>query len=226
MELLGKIILIIHVLAGITTLITGPIAIFFNDRNIRSHRIAGKVFFYAMNVVCVSSIITFVKHPDVAFYQFLLGIAIFVYAGILRGVRAIQIMKGARVYWFDFFYTIVLLLFAFWMIGKGVQNWLNAGQIAISILFLVFGLGSLKDAVDNLKNFRKPQNLQKLDWLKMHVGSMIGAFIASSTAFTVNVAHGLPWFIQWFGPTVLLVPLLVYFSRKIEARKKAEVRKP
>ena len=106
LDFFGNPLLSIHVIAGGYTLITGPIAIFYNLRNPGKHRIVGKTFFYAMLIVAISAILLFLKQPDKVFLQFLLGIAIFVLAGILRGVRSILLMKGGRVSWFDWSYTV------------------------------------------------------------------------------------------------------------------------
>ena len=207
---------IIHILAGSLTLIAGPIAIFANQRYVRLHRIAGKTFFIAMNVVCISAVIGFLKRPDEVFYQFLLGIAVLVYAGILRGVRAIKIMKGSEVLRFDFVYTAFLGAFSVWMLGMSVWHLSRGTMIAFPILFGIFGLGALKDATDNYKYFSSPELLSKVAWLKIHVQSMLGAFIASTTAFTVNTAHYLPWYIQWFGPTLMLLPLQIFWGLKFK----------
>ena len=50
---------------------------------------------------------------------------------------------------------------------------------------------------------------------------MIGAFIASTTAFTVNIGGDyLPWYLQWFGPTIALLPLQFYWGRKLKNQMK------
>lgn len=208
----------IHILAGTLTLIAGPIAIFTNNRNTRLHRIAGKTFFIAMNVVCISAIIGFLKRPDEVFYQFLLGISILVYAAILRGVRAIQMMKGGTIKKIDFIYSGILGCSAVWMLSMSALQ-IAAGKIPFAILFFIFGLGSADDAFKNFKIYSNPEKLTQTDWLWTHVHSMIGAFIASTTAFTVNTAHYLPWYIQWFGPTLVLLPLQFYWGRKLKPQK-------
>jgi uncharacterized membrane protein len=214
MELLGKIALFIHILAGILTLITGPIAIFYNFKNTKRHRQVGKIFFWAMMVVCFSAVIGWAKHYNVDFYQFLLSIAIIVFAGILRGVRTIQIMKGGNVLRFDFLYTWLLGAFGLWMFGMAYYSHQNGSMIAIPILFGIFGLGALNDTKTNFRIFNQPDLVPKSEWLKLHISTMLGAFTASSTAFTVNAAHFLPWYIQWFGPTILLLPLQFYWGKK------------
>lgn len=216
MELLIRSLVFIHVLAGIITLLAGPLAIYYNFKQPKQHRLAGKVFFYAMLVVAISSIITFFRHPEVLFYQFLLGIALIVLAGTVRGVRAMMLMKGGKVLPFDFYYTILLAVTSMVMLGKAALLFTQGGNIAFPILFTVFGVGAAHDSIKNFRIFRAPQQLAPTDWLQLHLGSMLGAFIASTTAFTVNTAHYLPWFVQWFGPTVLLVPVIIYFERKVK----------
>ncbi len=215
MELLGKITLIIHVIAGVSTLITGPIAIFYNFKDPKKHRIVGKTFFYAMLVVGFFSLGGYLKHPHSAFMQFLLGIAIIVLTGVFRGVRTIFIMKGGPVLRFDFFYTAVLGLSGVWMAGMSVWHFQQGTMIAIPILFGVFASMALSDTRQNFIVFRQPSLYHRLDWMRLHASTMVGAFTASTTAFTVNAAHFLPWWAQWFGPTLLLLPIQIYFGRKL-----------
>ena len=211
--------LVLHIVAGIITLIAGPIAIFSNRRKKRLHIIAGKAFFWAMNYVCISAIIGYFRHSEQIFFVFLLGISILVYAIILKGVRAIQIMKGSAISRFDFVYTFILGIFGIWMMGMGIFNYVkNPDALAIPILFSVFGLNAMRESWQNFKVFTNQHLYDKLAWLKIHVSAMIGALMASTTAFTVNSAHFLPWYIQWFGPTVLLLPLQIYWSKQLQVK--------
>lgn len=224
MELLGKISLLIHIVAGVSTLISGPIAIFYNFKDPKKHRMAGKLFFYAMMIVVVSSIIGFLKRPEVVFFQFLFGLSMLVLCGILRGVRSIFIMKGAPVSRFDWFYTVLLAFTGIAMIIMSARHFALGTMIALPILFGVFGFTTLLDVKLNYRVFSKPQLLDKIDWMKLHTQTMLGAFIASTTAFTVNAAHFLPWWAQWFGPTMLLLPLQFYFARKLQGMKRVSSR--
>jgi len=217
MEILSKLLLFTHIAAGAVTLLSGPVAIFYNFKDPRKHRAAGKLFFYAMLVVCFSSIAGFIKRPDQLFYQFLLGIALLVLAGILRGVRAVMLMKGGKVTRFDFAYSILLGVLGVLMIGQAGRLMTQDVIIAMPILFGVFGLSALSDSYRNIRIFTNPARMRANDWMRLHLHSMVGAFIASSTAFTVNAAHFLPWYMQWFGPTLLLVPINIYFGRKVKS---------
>jgi uncharacterized membrane protein len=223
MELFGKIALIIHIIAGASTLITGPLAIFYNFKDPKKHRIVGKTFFYAMLVVVVSSISGLIKHPHVAFFQFLFGISILVLCGILRGVRSIFLMKGGAVTSLEWAYTTVLGLNGLWMLGMAGWHFREGTMVAIPILFSVFGTMSVLDVRQNWRVFSRPELLNRLDWMALHTSTMLGAFTASTTAFTVNAAHFLPWWAQWFGPTMLLLPLQFYFGRKLKGMRNADL---
>ena len=219
MELIGKISLLIHIAAGVSTLLSGPVAIFYNAKT-RVHRIAGKAFFYAMSVVLVTSVIGFVQRPDNVFYQFLLGISALVAYNVWKGVRAILFMKrrsspgpaDQAVAWVALFFGAAMLNAAVWYFFRGTN-------VALPILFGVFGLLIFTDAW----RYRKLLNASHVTpqwWFRQHIDAMFGAFIASTTAFTVNAADFLPWYIQWFGPTVALQPLAIYFLAKRKLRKK------
>lgn len=226
-ELILKVLLSIHVIAGASTLVTGPIAIFYNFRDPRKHRIVGKVFFYSMLIVATTAIVMFINHPEKVFLQFLLGISLLVLAGIFRGMRSIFLMKGARVSSFDWGYTVLLGLNAVFMLSMSAWHLSIGTMIAFPILFGVFGSMSAIDTFKNWKIFRNPDALHPLDWMQLHLSTMLGAFTASTTAFTVNVApEFMPWWAQWFGPTILLLPLQFYFGGKVkQMRDAAKARK-
>lgn len=125
-------------------------------------------------------------------------------------------MKGSQVSRLDWGYTALLALNAVYMLGMSVWHGINGDNVIFPILFGVFGLNSSMDVRLNWKTFSKPEQMSSLNWMRMHSMTMLGAFIASTTAFTVNAAHFLPWWAQWFGPTLLLVPVQIYFSKKIQ----------
>lgn len=219
MDMIWNANLILHIAAGTLTLLLGPVAIFTNQQYLRVHRPVGKVFYYAMIIVCASAAFSFARHPHHIFAQFLLGIAVFVWAGLMRGVRALQLMKRAPVVSWDYIYTGLLALGGLAMVGRGIWLWTMGMSIAFPILFLVFGAASLWGVRSNLQFFRRAESMHRLDWLHVHVMSMVGAFIASTTAFTVNAAPFLPWYLQWFGPTLLLIPVQMFFGRRISTQK-------
>ncbi|MDX2284315.1 MAG: hypothetical protein NW241_09140 [Bacteroidia bacterium] len=216
MDLLPQLSISAHIGAGTLTLIAGPLAIWFNRRDPRRHRVAGRIFYWAMTLVCATAIAGFLRHPGVVFYQFLLGISLLVWAGIFRAVRALRLMRGAAVRPYDYAVSAALLLCGLWMASQAVRYGLRGGDaVMFAILFGVFGGGALADAAGHLRKLRQAAALHPSVWLHEHAITMLGAFTASTTAFTVNAAHFLPWYLQWFGPLMLILPLQLYWGRKL-----------
>ncbi len=226
MEIAGKISLIVHILAGLTTLLAGPLAIFYRFNDTQKHRRAGKIFFYAMAIVCLTAIGGYLKYPGQPFFQFLLGVAAIVFGGVMRGVRAMQIMQGSTVRPLDFVYTALVGVFGVWMVAMAIWHFSNGSPSFFPVLFAIFGLMGLSGARLNYRYFSRPAVVHPLDWYQLHVGSMLGAFTASTTAFTVNSAHFLPWYLQWFGPALVLLPLQIYFARQIKGQKQRAHNRP
>lgn len=218
MELIGKISLFIHIFAGVSTLIAGPIALFY-QRNSKKHVIAGKVFNVSMMIIIVTSIFKFLRVPDNFGYQFLFGISILVGFNLFQGIRSIRFMKGKQPGHFDRTFIWVFILTGIGMMNAGIYHLMHGHSFPLAILFLVFGVivmtGGLK-----FRRFLVAGNISSRWWLRLHIDAMMGAFIASTTAFTVNAADFLPWYAQWFGPAIVMQPLLMYFMAQRKLRKK------
>ncbi len=219
MEVLGNVSLWIHIAAGIITLIAGPIALFYNQNN-EKHKLVGKIFFYAMVIVVITSVTGFIKRPTVVFFQFLLGISFLVSYHIVRGIRGIRFMKGNLApSTFDRNWGWMAIISGTVMMGAAIFYYIKGANIAFVILFGVFGFASMLDGRFFLRLLKVP-NLDKRFWFQLHLNSMFAAFIASTTAFAVNAADFAPWYIQWFGPTIIMIPLQVYLMRKRKLSKK------
>ena len=52
----------------------------------------------------------------------------------------------------------------------------------INIILLVFGIAGLAFGLRDYHLFKQPKKLRKV-WLRMHLGNMIGGYIAAVTAF-------------------------------------------
>ena len=100
------------------------------------------------------------------------------------------------------------------MINAAVWYYFPGKNVAIPILFAVFGIITLGSSL-KFRRFIYAENIISPHWwLRNHVNAMMGAFIASTTAFTVNAANFLPFYIQWFGPALVLQPLVYYYMRQ------------
>ncbi|MFM2267537.1 MAG: hypothetical protein RL757_978 [Bacteroidota bacterium] len=211
----------LHIAAGTVTLIAGPLAIYFN-KNAALHRRFGNTFFFAMLYVCISAVFGYFRAPSI-FFAFLLGIACLVLSCIVPAVRCIARMKGKPMKKTDPFLGIAALLCGVLMMAKGASGMFGSQIEAISILFAAFGFLTFTSGLGTHRAFSNSEKQHSLDWLLLHVRLMMVAFIASTTAFAVNAKflQTLPWFILWFAPTVILVPLQIYFTSGIRKQRAA-----
>jgi len=80
---------------------------------------------------------------------------------------------------------------------------------------LVFGFFSIQFLIADVKRFiKKPTD--KNHWLYLHIGGMVGGYIATSTAFLVNVVHSDYPVVLWLTPVAIFYPFLVYTTRKFK----------
>lgn len=100
------------------------------------------------------------------------------------------------------------------MIGLGVV--LLAGGDNNGITLLVFGgIGGLT----SLSDFRtlRAGGVSGRARVANHLAMMLGATIATVTAFVVVNSIFEPAFVLWLGPTVIISPVIVWWRRRIEA---------
>jgi len=84
-------------------------------------------------------------------------------------------------------------------------------------MFLIFG--QLRIFVKIIRNMEIP----KLQWLRQHIGMMVGSYIATLTAFlVVNLKVFDPVWLPWLAPTFILFPLIIYWIRKYTGETKGE----
>ena len=88
-------------------------------------------------------------------------------------------------------------------------------KINNSILYVFFGSFGVLLTIKDFQTFKRiTQNRNA--WIKSHIGRMVGALIASVTAFLVaglNIGTVLVWIL----PTILGVPYIIYWSRKFKS---------
>mgnify|MGYP001552243653 FL=1 len=207
METLHTLALILHIIAGFTALLTGT-AILFIRKGGSVHRRAGLVFFIALIVVSFSAFILSVIHPSP--FLFMIG-AFTLYQG-LSGYRAVKVRLRTTGLW-DLLITLL-----------GAANAV-AMCISGNIVLMVFGGISAFLVVGDVRVYaltlrRKP--VPKLAWLQRHIGHMMGSYIATVTAFTVVNFSSSPLGVWvWFAPTVVVVPLIIFWTRRYMVRPPA-----
>lgn len=83
------------------------------------------------------------------------------------------------------------------------------------ILCLVFAVFALLSVKDDLSNYIK-RPIDKNYWLYLHISRMMGGNVAAFTAFLVVNNKILPWFVAWLLPTIIVIPLSVYYINRLK----------
>jgi uncharacterized membrane protein len=212
MEIFLKATLILHIICGFASLLTGTLIAVLKKGDKR-HRMLGRVFFFGMIGVSISAVIISIAKNN----QFLLLIGIFSFYLNFGGYRAIKekTLKPAIADW------LVLALGA----GNGFFM-----IYSMNTVLMVFGGLTFFIAISQFRINLKASHGQELggkEWLKRHIGMMTGAFIATVTAFVVvNIRLGedslIPAWLPWLAPSMILGPMIGIWTRKYTGKKKAK----
>jgi uncharacterized membrane protein len=208
MEQTYKIALVVHILSGGIALFSGLIAIVVTKGK-TLHQKTGITFFISMLSVCISAaLISVIKNNN-----FLLHIAIFSFSLIYGGYRSI---KNKKLYPSTLDWIILITTF------------LNSIIMVFSfkVVLVVFGLLSINLCLMDLRLFfkiMKNEEINKNEWLLRHIRCMLGAYIATFTAFlVVNVSlERFPW-LPWLIPTFIGTPIIAYWTNKYTLKNKSQ----
>jgi hypothetical protein len=213
MEIIFKVFLFIHIISGTVGLISGTINM-INKKGNKLHKQIGLFFFYGMLINGFSALVVACIHFNV--FLFIVGI-FSIYMVItaqrflfLRGIHTGQKPKKG-----DWIVTYSMSLFGlFFMIYGGT---LVAFSKNFGIVLLVFGIISLLMVKQDITIYSG--NIKNTNyWLLIHIGRMIGAYIASITAFLVVNNTMLPSLVAWLAPGILLTPFIFYWINKYKGK--------
>ena len=225
MELLERILILSHVIAGVSSLLMGLASAFIGKKGGKLHRQVGKVFFWCMFWVFISAmlIISFVR-----FNSFLMVIAVFSFYMAFSGYRVLKIKRSMKVERIDWVAAVITILFGLSMLGMGVNYLIQSDfSSVLGYLSLFFGFFTAQTGWQNYSGFKKLAEAEKMWWWFAHMNSMCGSLIASITAFLVlngrifNLPSEMVW-IPWVLPAIVGVPLISYWARKYRKQFKAQ----
>lgn len=201
-----NIILYTHIIFGTIGLLAGVCVILLKKGDKR-HRFIGKIFSYTLGLSMLASF-------PISFYKenvFLFCIGMWTLYMIITGHRSLQITDIKRVTLMDWSITLTMLVFGILLLANGFYQ-ISFG-LGLPIVSMVFGSLSLVFVWTDFRFFKgklKAQNAHQL----VHIQRMMGAFIASLTAFVVVNNTMVPGLIAWLLPTVIFIPLIAKWSRQ------------
>jgi uncharacterized membrane protein len=205
--MLGNAILALHIAAGGLALVVSAIAL-WSFKGGRVHRRAGRIFVAAMGVVCATAIVLAVLRPNafllaIGFFSFYLSFAGFATVRPAWGRAAIAIAAG-------------MILVGLAMLGAAAT-----GATARPVVLGIFGAIGLVLAIQDLAALRgaevPPARIAR------HLSRMLGATIATWTAFTVVNFQMLPPLVAWLGPTAAFLPVIVYWNRRVRLSRRPQI---
>ncbi len=211
MEQTIKILIYFHAFFGGLGLITGILSIYAKKGSI-FHKSMGKLFSIGMITSSLISLPVSWMPNHENLFLFLIGI--FTIYMVLIGNRALKFKskKKQKAGKTDYIISISMLLFSVLMVFIGIYG-ITSGNNN-NILFIVFGGTGLFMSFRDLKFYKSFLNVKNM-WLKNHIGKMVGAFIASVTAFIV-AGIGIGNLIAWILPSVIGTLYIVYWMRKVK----------
>ena len=215
-----KLLIYIHAFFGGIGLVSGLMSIFVKKGGI-NHKKAGKVFSYSMVISALISLVIAVLPNHENTFLFLIGI--FTIYLVLAGNRALTLKNASKLKadWIDKTISALMLFASLIMIVIGIIGLIRHNNSAI--LFIFFGgFGAFLSINDfyTFKTFKQKKNV----WLKNHYGRMIGALIASITAFLV-AALNIGTLTIWISPTILGTAYIIYWNQKLNKKSKPETLK-
>lgn len=191
-------LLYLHIAAGFTALAIGLVAM-FAPKGQNLHNKSGLIYFWAMVIVAITSTIISLRSSPVNL--FLLVTGIFSFYLIFTGYRS-TIVKNKTPQFLDKLVTAGMLCTAFAMLSLAVYDWLN-GSGRLTIILGIFGSIGGVLAIADVLVYRKGLDHPR-EWLLRHLGRMLGAYIATFTAFAVtNLTAWLAPILLWTLPAFI-----------------------
>jgi uncharacterized membrane protein len=216
MERFLQTMLIIHIIAGSLALLAGTVAI-LTKKGSRVHNKSGKIYYWSMILIGLTAFSIAIPKGN----MFLLMIGGFSTYMTLTGYRYLQFKRNPELKYGNWDFTFILIGFLTLIIPSIYFTnigWTKIGGFAI--VFGVFGLFLFSMLIGDIINSKKISSYPKTWFLQMHITRMMGAFIATFTAFLVINWESDPVYIAWLLPTVIFTPLIIYFRRKYQLLKK------
>jgi len=221
MTLLFSILIIAHIAGGATGLLSGTVAA-IAKKGQRIHKLSGVVFFFGMLCSSITAIIIS-QLPDHK-NLFLMAVGGFTFYMILSGYRAIWLKRNSKkqlnvIGTFDYLLMFFAAAFGLFLIALSVTE-VRAGRM-FGVVPLVFGLVCMNYAMLDYRLIAGKTTV-KLSWISNHITRMMGALIASYTAFLVVNVHIEQSWILWLLPTLIGTILIIRFLKKFAPRKSVQ----
>jgi len=221
METLQKLFLYIHIAAGFTALTVGIVPMIARKGS-RLHVSTGRIFVWAMYLVAATAVLIFFLKPYRPFLLYLAFIGVFSFYLTYSGVRSVQGKADFQATVGDWLAAGIALRAGLVMLGLSLWNFTNS-QTFLGILYAVFGGFITVIAFRDVQKFRKKVTSDKMAWFFLHISRIVGAYIATFTAFCVVNADRVAFIhplVVWVAPGLIggigIARWITYHRRKMK----------
>lgn len=199
----------LHIAAGFTGFFVAPVALAVRKGG-RAHRRWGLVFFWAM-VVAGSTAVVGSQHIHSTFLLLTAVFSLYMAGFGYRSLFLKQLAWDARVEAFDWAVAGVgLVVFASTILYAFVARNIPVG---------VFGFLGAATAFRQLRGYANAGHWTKNQWLLNHISGFLASYIAAVSAFSVTSLHFIPRTIGFLWPTVLGVPVIIWWHRRVRTQR-------
>ena len=201
-------LLALHIFAGSLHLVSAGAALLVKKGG-QPHRWAGRSFFLSMVVIFLTAVVMAVLTSN----TFLFLVALFSFYLAFSGWRFARNRSGEP-QWMDWLAVII-------MMSSGLLMWFLAFKdlpqfSSTSVTLTAFGFIALALGFADAASHHNRAATGKIRIAK-HLVNMLGGTIAVMTAvLVVNVSLTPPW-LGWVLPTIFMLPVIVWWSRKVKA---------
>lgn len=225
-----KIILFIHVLLGFSALTTGIVPMIAKKGG-KAHKFWGNIYYWSMFGVFVTTLSLFALRPTEVRLQFFLCIAILSFYMTFAGERAVKMKKSAtQATRLDRIGMSIALGCSLLMLSYAAYSIVFLQNTYLGILFTVFGTVLFISANKDRKLFFGKVPSEKMHWYFGHIGRIMGAYIATVTAFCVNMTRYYPegtsmylQLIPWLAPGLILGIGTSYYAKRQREKRNIPV---
>ena len=209
-------LLVIHIGAG--SIAVFALLLAFAARKGESwHRRAGRIYSHSMAAALVAALLLALLTTN----WMLLAVAVFSAYLVYSGWRCAA-LRESNLLGIDKIALLLMLITAAAMFALAYTMLAGGDQMGVTVaVFAAIGGGfALRDGLRWQTGWPNGK-----DRLILHLTRMCGASIATLTAVVVVNVQTEPAYIAWLAPTVVFVPVIVYWTRRVRAGRLAPARK-
>lgn len=214
MEIVVKILLIIHVVSGAVALLAALLAMSLR-KGAQQHNFVGRIYFWAMMSVAATALPVSIARPNVMLFFVALFSAYMAYGGWRFAKRdRYQRDRSPYLEWGMLFVGIAMVAYGLsQVLGTDPMGW----------VLVAFGGIGIQFAVQDIRGWQKNEDFASR--LINHLTHMLGGTIATVTAVLVQQVvprlgeHNQFAVVVWLGPTVVLTPLIFVWANHVARTK-------